>query len=76
MTDLLKEFDTVDHNILISKLHHYNFQDVIISWFIDYFRNRDQYVFINGCVSAIIKLNCRVPQGSFLGPSFISNLYK
>lgn len=30
--DLSKALDTVDYKILISKLHRYGFQDVVINW--------------------------------------------
>jgi len=66
--DLSKAFDTVDYEILISKLYRYGFQDIVINWLIDYLYNREQYVFINGSTSKRIKLCCGVPQGSILGP--------
>ncbi|MGL5761064.1 MAG: reverse transcriptase domain-containing protein [Cetobacterium sp.] len=64
--DFSKTFDTVYYIILISKLHR--FQDVVIYWLSDYLKNRDQCVSINGCISNRIKLYCKVPQGSILGP--------
>lgn len=66
--DLSKAFDTVDHDILLSNLHGYGLQDVVIRWFSDYFSNREQYVCINGHVSKKAKLYYGVPQGSILGP--------
>lgn len=66
--DLSKAFDTVDYEILISKLYRYGFRDVVLKWLKDYLINREQYVFINGSTSKRIKLCCGVPQGSILGP--------
>lgn len=66
--ELSKAFDTVDHGILLSKLHRYGFQDVVIKWFSDYLSNREQYVCLNGHISKKAKLYRGVPQGSILGP--------
>lgn len=33
--DLSKAFDTVDHDILLSRLYRYGFQDVVFKWFSD-----------------------------------------
>ena len=46
--DLSKAFDTVNHNILISKLEHYGIRGVPLQWFKNYV-SRLQYVQINDC---------------------------
>ena len=66
--DLTKAFDTVNHTILVSKLKRYGLQDVALKWFANYLENREQYVSINGCLSAKLKVSVGVPQGSILGP--------
>ena len=66
--DLLKAFDTVDHEIVLAKLNHYGIRGVSNDWFKTYLSNRNQYVSINGYESGIAALNCDVPQGSVLGP--------
>jgi len=49
--DLSKAFDAVDYEILIPKLYHYGFQDIVINWRIDHLYNREQCVFINDSTS-------------------------
>ena len=63
-----KAFDTVDHQILLAKLNHYEIRGVSNDWFKSYLFNRDQYVSINGYGSFLAVINCGVPQGSILGP--------
>ena len=38
--DLKKAFDTVNHRILISKLHNYGIRGHILRWFESYLKNR------------------------------------
>ena len=66
--DLLKAFDTVDHQILLAKLNHYAIRGVSNDWFKSYLSNRNQYVSINGFDSGLTSINCDVSQGSVLGP--------
>ena len=66
--DFSKAFDTVDHNILLQKLHKYGICGVELLWFEDYLSNRMQYVTYNNHKSSREKINCGVPQGSILGP--------
>ena len=66
--DLSKAFDTVEHSILLSKLHHYGFQGLAYNWLTSYVSNREQFVLANGCASSRIQLSYGVPQGSILGP--------
>ena len=54
--DFSKAFDTVDHEILLRKLHCYGFRGNIHSWFWSYLEGRLQYVDILGVRSAKIKL--------------------
>ena len=66
--DLQKAFDTVNHNILLNKLHHYGIRGKMNDWFKSYLNERKQLVSIKGVDSGICELKHGVPQGSVLGP--------
>ena len=66
--DLSKAFDTVNHNILLHKLHHYGIRNTAQKWFRSYMENRKQYVRFNNTDSEFRGVKCGVPQGSILGP--------
>ena len=38
--DVKKTFDTVDHSVLLNKVHQHGFREVINNWFSSYLRNR------------------------------------
>ena len=56
-----KNFDTVDHQILLAKLSHFGIRGVLNDWFKSYLSNRNQYVSINGYESGLVAMNCGVP---------------
>ena len=60
--DLQKTFDTVDHEILLSKLHHYGVRGVQNDWFRSYLSNRSQYVSVANAKSKLLPLKHGVPQ--------------
>uniref|UniRef100_A0A8C6SLB0 Reverse transcriptase domain-containing protein n=1 Tax=Neogobius melanostomus TaxID=47308 RepID=A0A8C6SLB0_9GOBI len=66
--DLSKAFDTVNHNILLQKLHKYGFRDNVYIWLYNYLTNREQYVSIKNYDSKKNSVEYGVPQGSILGP--------
>ena len=66
--DFSKAFDTVDHEILLSKLDHYGIKGCALSWFKSYLSRRLQYVTYNGSQSSQQMIKCGVPQGSILCP--------
>ena len=55
--DLSKAFDTLNHDILLSKLQTYGIRGVALSWFKDYLSNRKQYVFHNGISSNLLPMH-------------------
>jgi Reverse transcriptase (RNA-dependent DNA polymerase) len=66
--DLRKAFDTVDHKILLTKLHNLGIQGLELKWFENYLSGRKQFVVINGKASTLREIILGVPQGSILGP--------
>ena len=66
--DFAKAFDTVNHNILISKLEFYGIRGLANDWFKSYLHNRCQRVKVGQYMSNELEINCGVPQGSILGP--------
>ena len=66
--DLEKAFDTVNHQILLSKLYHYGIRGIANMWFSSYLSGRSQSVTLNGIASSKMNVSCGVPQGSILGP--------
>ena len=66
--DFQKAFDTIDHCILIDKLHSYGVRGIAHAWFNSYLSNRLQSVNYNGQESDFKLMKCGVPQGSILGP--------
>ena len=63
--DFSKAFDTVDHSILLNKLHHYGIRGSALDWFRSYLSNRQQFVTYNDVSSGTKVLKCGVPQGFF-----------
>ena len=66
--DLQKAFDTIDHEILLSKMPLFGFSNNTIKWFRSYLSNRTFHVSLSSYMSSAGKLVCGVPQGSILGP--------
>ena len=57
-------FDTVDHEILLTRLHSkYSISGIALEWFRPYLTNRSQFALIKGSRSQSRELKCVVPQG-------------
>ena len=66
--DLSKVFDTLNHNLLISKLGAYGFERDSFSFVKSYLNDRQQPVRVNNNFSSWEKIIAGVPEGSILGP--------
>ena len=68
LLDMSKAFDSIRHDILLSKLQNLDFSQGALNWFQSYLSNRQQCVRIGDAVSKVLPLEFGVPQGSILGP--------
>jgi hypothetical protein len=67
--DIKKAFDTVNHQLLIKKLHSlYHFSESSCSLISSYLSNRQQSLKIKQVISPSLPIIKGVPQGSILGP--------
>ena len=66
--DLKKCFDTINHDLLLSKLQKYGVKDNELLWFTDYLSDISQAVNVDGYISSFSNINTGVPRGSVLGP--------
>ena len=69
LLDLSSAFDTIDHDMMLSRLESlFGIDGDALAWIKSYFRQRSQKVVINGCSSTPVPLTTGVPQGSVVGP--------
>ena len=62
--DFQKAFVTVDHDILLKHLEHYDIKGISNNCFASCLSNRKQFVSINGFSLDLAGTGCKVPQGS------------
>ena len=68
--DLSKVFDVLNHNILKRKLEHYGFRNNFLKFIMNFIKDREYFIRLNGHTFYTRKVNIGVPQGSSLGPLF------
>ena len=69
LLDFSSAFDTIDHPILIHRLHtDFGFTDTVLQWLSSYLTDRTHYVSLSNHCSAFTHVHSGVPQGSVLCP--------
>ena len=67
LLDFKKAFDFVDHTLLIAKLYSLSVKPTVVSWIIEFLRDRSQRVKLNSnCFSSWLTVPAGVPQGTCL----------
>ena len=74
LLELSQAFDSLSHEILLSKLKSLGFSSSAIGFIKNFLSDRLQQVSLNGVKSDWIELKQGVPQGTILGP-LLFNLY-
>ncbi|XP_074476551.1 uncharacterized protein LOC141758790 [Sebastes fasciatus] len=68
LLDLSAAFDTVSHNILLTRLQDLGIEGTALSWLQSYLTNRSHFISLHNNSSATSTVTQGVPQGSVLGP--------
>ena len=68
LLDMSKAFDSICHDLMLSKLCRIGVSNAACNWFRSYLSERNQVVNIANCISYPLPLSVGVPQGSILGP--------
>ena len=74
LLNLSAAFDTIDHDMLFTRLESIGVKGLALSWVKSYLYNRYQTVNLNGTLSSKSPLYFGVSQGSVLGP-ILFNIY-
>ena len=56
--DLSKDFDTIDHSLLVKKLQYDGVRGIVADWFVSYVANRSKY----DTSSALLNISCVSPK--------------
>ena len=67
-TDFSKAFDSVNHDLLLTKLDRIGFPPAFLGWISTYLKGRTQKVLLRSSISNSFYVTSGVPQGSHLGP--------
>ena len=60
--DVQKAFDSVNHEILLNKMHEYfGMSGTQMKWFESYLSNREQQCMVNGQISPPKNISCGIP---------------
>ena len=72
--DLSKAFDSLNYDILLSKLQFYGLQSNALQLLKSYLSDRSQYVQIDNVRSSSHSVSCGITQGSVMG-SLLFNIF-